>query len=508
MERGTNIGNEFIKIVKQDKNIPANMVVRMLNKIIYSGQATLNKFILTNFPQQIDQVKEFEAGCSKIAAIIYPTTNSATVDIPQKELSLFNIESLFQKEFRLKTMSEWSFQLFNEKLGNKVEFGVLVGKSLSGKSEAAKCLATNQGYKIIDMNAVSAACKAKMGTEEEPFEGEVPIAQVEKQICANIEAARASGDRCKFVFDSYTHSNEEQFINFVDQFGCPEFILCMTASEKTIKERWCKKNEAEEVGEEAIEGIKADSATNIARIDHLSQHYEQFGDRCNIINLNTSTVASIESLNKDLNNKFSPKVILVNHEKKLGVDNTCSNLAIKYNMIYISAYQVIKQHITSKTAWGVKLLANQRPRGIVSSVHVKDDFQEADFSPVHFDLTTVMQLLKETVSSKKTNQKYVLLEGLCNSLKLSEVDDQLELRFMDEFFGIEGIIGEVKAIIGLQFQEEPEYIRDDQIEWEKFAPVEKVVEKAKPAEGEEEEAEAPVEEEGEKKGPVFKKEDF
>lgn len=54
MERKTPIGCEFIKILKADKNIPANMKVKMLNKIIYSGQVSVNKFILTNFPEQID----------------------------------------------------------------------------------------------------------------------------------------------------------------------------------------------------------------------------------------------------------------------------------------------------------------------------------------------------------------------------------------------------------------------------------------------------------------------
>lgn len=77
----------------------------MLNRIIYSGQVSINKFILSNFPEQIDQVKEFESNCSKIAAIIYPTGSGSTVEITNKELSLFNIESLFQKEFRLKTMN-------------------------------------------------------------------------------------------------------------------------------------------------------------------------------------------------------------------------------------------------------------------------------------------------------------------------------------------------------------------------------------------------------------------
>jgi hypothetical protein len=49
----------------------------------------------------------------------------------------------------------------------------------------------------------------------------------------------------------------------------------------------------------------------------------------------------------------------VNHEKSIGVDNACANLAIKYNMLYISAYQVIKDNICNKTEWGKRLEANR-----------------------------------------------------------------------------------------------------------------------------------------------------
>ena len=216
MERNTVIGQEFIKIVKADKNIPANMIVRMLNKIVYCGQRSLDKFILCNFPEQIDQVKEFEASCSKIAAIVYPTNNGPTVEISNKELPMFTIESLFQKEFRLKTMNEWSFQLFNEKLGNKIEFGLLVGKSLSGKSVVAKLLSENNGYTIIEMAKISEEAKSRLGTEEEPFEGDVPISEVEADIVALINEAKNSGKRTKFVFDGYIHSTEEAFLTFIE----------------------------------------------------------------------------------------------------------------------------------------------------------------------------------------------------------------------------------------------------------------------------------------------------
>ena len=50
------------------------------------------------------------------------------------------------------------------------------------------------------------------------------------------------------------------------------------------------------------------------------------------------TACSKESLIEEIRSKFCAKVILVNHEKRIEVDTACSNLAIKYNMMYISVY--------------------------------------------------------------------------------------------------------------------------------------------------------------------------
>lgn len=43
-----------------------------------------------------------------------------------------------------------------------------------------------------------------------------------------------------------------------------------------------------------------------------------------------------------------------------------------------------------------------------------------------------MQLIAHTVREKQTDQNYVLLEGVCNSHRLQEVDDQLEQRHLDD----------------------------------------------------------------------------
>lgn len=72
--------------------------------------------------------------------------------------------------------------------------------------------------------------------------------------------------------------------------------------------------------------------TNNAVIDA----YKIYIGRVLLITLNTK--ASLETTKKELESKFTPKVILINHEKRLGIDTTCANLAIKFNMLYISVY--------------------------------------------------------------------------------------------------------------------------------------------------------------------------
>ena len=173
---------------------------------------------------------------------------------------------------------------------------------------------------------------------------------------------------------------------------------------------------------------------------------------------------SEETLTAELAERFSPKVILVNHEKRLTVDTTCANLAIKYDFLYISVYQTIKQHIENNTVFGKRLLATQKKKDIRLQTQAKDEFLEIDYSAVHFDLDLVIELIKETINQhKQSPQKYILLEGFCNSGKLIFDDDRLELRFMDELFQIEKHIGECVAIVGLQFNSEKEYIEEYEI---------------------------------------------
>ena len=108
-ERSTALSKEFLQSASTGKMIPSESIVRMLRKVIYSGDGR-NKFILSHgFPFTTEQSKEFEKSCASIAALIYSAQmkENNIVDIYQGSLSAFDINALFQKEFRLRVMSEW-----------------------------------------------------------------------------------------------------------------------------------------------------------------------------------------------------------------------------------------------------------------------------------------------------------------------------------------------------------------------------------------------------------------
>jgi len=79
-------------------------------------------------------------------------------------------------------MSEWDFSIFNEKLGNKTDYGVILGRQLAGKSTLSKYMSEKLDYTLLDMKATREEVKKSMGTEEEPFEGDVPIEKTEAAV--------------------------------------------------------------------------------------------------------------------------------------------------------------------------------------------------------------------------------------------------------------------------------------------------------------------------------------
>lgn len=78
-------------------------------------------------------------------------------------------------------------------------------------------------------------------------------------------------------------------------------------------------------------------------------------------------------------------------------------MAIKFNLLFISVYQLIRNHIEGNTEWGKKLMATKRFKEISLTTQVRDEFNEAEFSGVHFNQKVVMDLINFTIAENRTD---------------------------------------------------------------------------------------------------------
>lgn len=82
-------------------------------------------------------------------------------------------------------MAEWNDYDFQNIVSEPVDYSVLIGQPLSGKTFISNALVKHLGFKLVDMKAVEEVVKKSLGTEDEPFEGQVPIDKVEAEIIKN-----------------------------------------------------------------------------------------------------------------------------------------------------------------------------------------------------------------------------------------------------------------------------------------------------------------------------------
>lgn len=253
-------------------------------------------------------------------------------------------------------MAKWDLETFNAHLGNKITWGFITARAYANKSAVADEMASMTLSKVINMNAVSEGVRKRLSTEEEPFEGDVPMAEVEADICAMIK-----GDaKCAYLFDGFNHKTPKEFLEWAcGAFGNPSYWLPVTCDKAAADDGWKKANDAEDVAEEAAEEIAGGEAAFAAECEAVNGCLEGISMK---IHPTMNASGTKESMCAALKAITCAKIVLVNHDPRLPVDVSCANLAIKYNMLYLSVHQIIKENITKCTSFGLRLVASKEER--------------------------------------------------------------------------------------------------------------------------------------------------
>jgi len=122
------------------------------------------------FPETTDEAVELENSCVHFTAIVYASQEDPMIENSSSNLTLFNIDGLYCKKNKLKTMNHWDATQFNELLGSKIDYSVAIGRSLSGKTTVSKYLVDKCGFTIFDMKLIEEDLKKRLSTEDNEVE--------------------------------------------------------------------------------------------------------------------------------------------------------------------------------------------------------------------------------------------------------------------------------------------------------------------------------------------------
>lgn len=156
--------------------------------------------MLKNFPLSPEQASFFEKECAKITAIVFAAGSGGkgdqrTIEVDQNGLGIASLDAIFQKDFRLKTMREWDNEQFKSILGQNIEWCFVIGRTLGGKTELCKQLMPLVcNGKTISMEKIASEIKKTLGSEDEPFDGEVPNNLVEEQVLEMVASDKQKGE--------------------------------------------------------------------------------------------------------------------------------------------------------------------------------------------------------------------------------------------------------------------------------------------------------------------------
>lgn len=94
-------------------------------------------------------------------------------------------------------------------MGNSIDYGIVLGISMSGKSQICQVFCESLGYEVIDSKIIREQLAAAQAEKEEidPAEVEVSVDSINNKIASIIESKMDQIPRPKFICDGPMFSN-------------------------------------------------------------------------------------------------------------------------------------------------------------------------------------------------------------------------------------------------------------------------------------------------------------
>ena len=184
----------------------------------------------------------------------------------------------------------------------------------------------------------------------------------------------------------------------------PTSVVDLDCEDAKIEERFKKANEiTDELSEEQKEALDKELAASAAAKQFV-ETFSQQNEKVPIAQVITSL--SEEKGRSMAQAHFQPKIVLLSHEKRFQTDTPAANLSLRHRFLYISVYQLIREHVRKNSPLAQKLMAGRNPgRQVVLDYTMKDEFEETEFSAALFELPAVLEMVKQRIDEVRRDER-------------------------------------------------------------------------------------------------------
>ena len=491
----------------EDNEYSLELKIKLIRSLVFSEKN--KKLILSSFPTNMVELKEFENNLCYISKYIILTENHTLSSINNEDsIAVYCYKNNLLTSLNPKYLNDYKIE---ECLDMTKDINIVYGLPQSGKTTIAKHLKDKYNFELLDFKELTEKVKkTKIDPENPDAEPEITFQDLTQGLKNYLDALPLKkkiiidnifipGGPDGFLIDTYEKAVE--VLNIIGNF---RNLYEMDVPEKDLLNIYKAK---EGITEEITEEQKAAFEETLEKPKLLLEEIKKAA--ANIIKVKREETE--EKSKKVFDGQFNVNFIVIKHEYDICLEKSLSLFCARNKVLYINVPKLIYNHFYENDEEAKKLESAYGKQKLRETCKDPDNFDELvyyKYNPINFERELVVQVINDyiTKNSKLIEESgnFVILSGYLNYDLLENQDypynlPLLELKSIIQLGELTSFIQITRKDIKLEEDEKPEQIV-----------VEKKVKKPK-VEGEEEkpEEENPPEEEQEQDGvKKFKPEDY
>ena len=497
------------KIIEKSENneYSLELKIKLIRSLVCSEKN--KKLILSSFPTNMEELREFENNLCYISKYIILTENHTLSSINNEDsIAVYCYKNNLLTSLNPKYLNEYKIE---ECLDMTKDVNIVYGLPQSGKTTIAKHLKDKYNFELLDFKELTEKVKkTKIDPENPDAEPEINFQDLTQGLKKYLDELPLKkkividnifipGGPDGFLIDTYEKAVE--VLNIIGNF---RNLYELDVPEKDLLNIYKAK---EGITEEITEEQKAAFEETLEKPKLLLEEIKKAA--ANIIKVKREETE--EKSKKVFDGQFNVNFIVIKHEYDICLEKSLSLFCARNKVLYINVPKLIYNHFYENDEEAKKLESAYGKKKLRETCKDPDNFDELvyyKYNPINFERELVVKVINDyiTKNSKLIEESgnFVILSGYLNYDLLENQDypynlPLLELKSIIQLGELTSFIQITRKDIKLEEDEKPEQIV-----------VEKKVKKPK-VEGEEEkpEEENPPEEEQEQDGvKKFKPEDY